>query len=80
VLLAGFDFEGRRVPLASQQGIFIWGADDPTFPEPRAREMVPQFPNVAGFHSIAKAKLFVYEEHPQEVARLIDRFLAAPLR
>ena len=60
--------------------LFIWGAGDPTFPEPRAREMVPQFPNVAGFHSIAKAKLFVYEVHPQEVARLIDRFLAAPLR
>ena len=30
--------------------LFVWGADDPTFPEPRAREMVGQFPNVAGFH------------------------------
>jgi pimeloyl-ACP methyl ester carboxylesterase len=58
--------------------LFIWGADDPTFPEPRAREMVRQFPNVTGFHSIAKAKLFVYEEQPQEVARLIDRSMAAP--
>jgi pimeloyl-ACP methyl ester carboxylesterase len=55
--------------------LFIWGADDPTFPEPQAREMMTQFPQVAGFDSIANAKLFFYEEHPQEVARLIERFL-----
>lgn len=55
--------------------LFIWGTNDPTFPEPKAREMITQFPQVAGFHSIAKAKLFFYEEHPQEVARLIERFL-----
>ena len=54
--------------------LFVWGTDDPTFPEPRAREMVAQFPNVAGFHSVANAKLFFYEEKPQEVARLIDGF------
>jgi len=56
--------------------LFIWGANDPTFPEPRAREMIGQFPNVAGFHSVRDAKLFVYEEHPEEVAGLIDRFLS----
>ena len=55
--------------------LFIWGANDAIFPEPRAREMLPQFPHVAGFHSIANAKLFLYEEHPQEVARLIEGFL-----
>ena len=55
--------------------LFIWGADDPTFPEPRARDMVSQFPNVAGFHAVSNAKLFFYEEHPEEVAALIDRFL-----
>jgi len=33
-----------------------------------------------GFHSIANAKLFFYEEHPEEVARLIDRFLGAAAR
>ncbi len=55
--------------------LFIWGANDQIFPEPKAREMIAQFPHVAGFHSIANAKLFVYEEHPQEVARLIERFL-----
>jgi pimeloyl-ACP methyl ester carboxylesterase len=56
--------------------LFVWGADDPTFPEPRAREMVAQFPNVAGFHTIAHAKLFVYEEYPDEVARLIEAFVS----
>jgi pimeloyl-ACP methyl ester carboxylesterase len=56
--------------------LFIWGANDPTFPEPRAREMVGQFPNVAGFHSVRDAKLFFYEEQPEEVAALIERFLA----
>lgn len=59
----------------SMPALFIWGANDPTFPETRAREMVTQFPQVAGFHSIAKAKLFLYEEHPQEVARLIQGFV-----
>ena len=58
--------------------LFIWGANDPTFPEATARRMLPQFPNVAGFHSIANAKLFVYEEHPREVAELIGRFVSQP--
>jgi pimeloyl-ACP methyl ester carboxylesterase len=56
--------------------LFVWGADDPTFPLRRARAMLPQFPNVAGFHEVARAKLFVYAEHPQEVAGYIARFLA----
>jgi pimeloyl-ACP methyl ester carboxylesterase len=56
--------------------LFVWGADDPTFPEPRAREMLPQFPNVAGFHPVANAKLFFYEEQPEEVARLVAGFLS----
>jgi len=33
--------------------------------------MVGQFPNPAGFHSIPDAKLFVYEERPDEVAGLV---------
>jgi haloalkane dehalogenase len=55
--------------------LFIWGADDPTFPEARARDMANQFPDVTAFHSIGKAKLFFYEEQPQEVARLIEGFV-----
>ena len=56
--------------------LFVWGADDPTFPEPRARNMVAQFRNVVGFQTIPHAKLFVYEEHPEEVAAQIGRFIA----
>jgi len=56
--------------------LFIWGADDPTFPESEARKMAGQFPDVAGFHSVRDAKLFFYEEHPAEVAGLIGRFLS----
>jgi pimeloyl-ACP methyl ester carboxylesterase len=56
--------------------LFIWGADDPTFPEPVARPMVGQFPKPAGFHTIANAKLFLYEEHPREVAELVGRFVS----
>jgi pimeloyl-ACP methyl ester carboxylesterase len=73
------EFEDLHRQLAIPT-LFIWGADDPTFPEPTAREMITQFPNVAGFHAIANAKLFVYEEHPEEVARLIDGFLSETQR
>jgi pimeloyl-ACP methyl ester carboxylesterase len=64
----------RRLTMPT---LFVWGADDPTFPEARAREMLAQFPNVAGFHGVANGKLFFYEEHPEEVARLVDHFLSA---
>jgi pimeloyl-ACP methyl ester carboxylesterase len=59
--------------------LFIWGADDGFFPEPQARAMLPQFAHVAGFHSVAKAKLLFYAEHPQPVAQLIDRFVAGAI-
>jgi pimeloyl-ACP methyl ester carboxylesterase len=55
--------------------LFVWGANDPTFPETRARRMVAGFPNVVGFHAVENAKLFVYEEQPEEVAGLIESFL-----
>jgi haloalkane dehalogenase len=57
--------------------LFVWGADDPTFPVARARGMIRQFPNAAGFHELPDAKLFVYEERPDEVAALFASFLAA---
>ena len=53
---------------------FIWGADDPTFPEPQAREMAAQFPNVAEFISIPEAKLFMHEERPLAVANAMAGF------
>jgi len=55
---------------------FIWGAADPTFPEPLARAMASQFPNVVGFWSIPRGKLFVQEEQPETVARLLGELLA----
>jgi pimeloyl-ACP methyl ester carboxylesterase len=54
---------------------FVWGADDPTFPEATARAMVAQFPNVAHFWSIPGGKLFVHEEQPEKVAALVLEFL-----
>ena len=57
--------------------LFIWGAEDPTFPVERARAMLPEFANVAGFDAIAQAKLLVHMEQPDEVARRIGEFLVA---
>ncbi len=54
---------------------FIWGAADPTFPEALARAMAPQFPNVLGFRSIPKGKLFIQEEQPEALADLAAGFL-----
>jgi pimeloyl-ACP methyl ester carboxylesterase len=56
---------------------FLWGAADPTFPEPRARAMATQFPNVAGFHSIPNGKLFIQEEFPEQLAALAVDVLSA---
>ena len=41
-----------------------------------SRAMLPRFPTVAGFHSIANAKLFVHEKQSQAVADFILRFLS----
>jgi pimeloyl-ACP methyl ester carboxylesterase len=56
--------------------LFVWAANDPTFPIARAREMAKQFPNATGFHEIRNAKLFCYAEQPDEVARLIAAALS----
>lgn len=54
---------------------FLWGAADPTFPEPRARAMASQFPNVAHFWSIPGTKLLAHEEQPDTVASRVIEFL-----
>lgn len=56
--------------------LFVWGANDPTFPVDRARAMLCEFPHVAGFHLVDDAKLLVHEEQPAEVARRISEFLS----
>ncbi|UUY08379.1 alpha/beta hydrolase [Pseudomonas sp. J452] len=53
----------------------IWGSDDPTFPEPLARDMAHQFKRRGGFYSLDKAKLLVHEERPEKVADLIKHCL-----
>lgn len=55
---------------------FLWGEDDPTFPVDRARAMASQFPNVAGFQTLPKAKLFLQEEYPDAVTAWLTEFLA----
>ena len=54
---------------------FLWGAADPTFPEAAARAMASQFPNVAHFWAIPRAKLLVHEEQPDTVVKLLIEFL-----
>jgi pimeloyl-ACP methyl ester carboxylesterase len=56
--------------------LFIWGADDPTFPEHLARKMAGQFMRVRAFHSVPGARLLVHEEKPDEVVRLAVPFLS----
>jgi len=59
-----------RMPVA-----LVWGADDPTFPEARARAMASAMPGFRVFHSIANARLLVHEEQPAQVARAILQFV-----
>lgn len=67
------DLHGRlSMPVA-----FVWAADDPTFPEARARAMAPQFPHVASFVSIPHSKLFLQEERPDVVAQAVAAALDA---
>jgi len=55
--------------------LFVWGADDPTFPIERARSMTAQFPDCRGLVAIPGARLLVHEERPAEVARAALSFL-----
>lgn len=75
-----FDRLDRFVELhrkLSMPVAFLWAADDPTFPEATARAMASQFPNVVHFWSIPKGKLFVQEEQPDVVVKLLIEFLTA---
>jgi pimeloyl-ACP methyl ester carboxylesterase len=65
------DVLGERHRELSMPVSFLWGADDPTFPEQRARAMLPQFATVTGFTRVACAKLFFYEEQPSLVAEWV---------
>ena len=55
--------------------LFVWGADDETFPLETAKPMAQQLQRCAGFRVIDNAKLLVHEERPAEVARHVAEFL-----
>ena len=55
----------------------VWGEHDPFFPLPWAREMVDTFEQ-ATLHVVKHAKLFVHEEHPEEVAQAMLPTLLSP--
>jgi haloalkane dehalogenase len=53
----------------------IWGCLDPTFPLELARAMTDQFPNLAGFQVVDKARLLPHEEQPETVVAAVRGFL-----
>ena len=55
--------------------LLIWGAEDTVFPVEIARRMIDQLGNCKGFVAIRNARLFVHEEHPAKVAKLIREFM-----
>jgi haloalkane dehalogenase len=70
------DFQTSHADIAAPV-LMIWGADDPTFPLPQAREMAGQFNPTARLVVIDDAKLLVHEEHPEPVAAAITQFIEA---
>jgi haloalkane dehalogenase len=78
--LCGFDWKendalAERHASIQAPVLFVWGAEDPTFPEPFGRKLARQFPNCAGFCVVPDAKLLPHEERPEDVLRYVDSFL-----
>ncbi len=74
-LLRSFDYQMIRDLPQIHQRIdvpvqLVWGASDPFFPTRWARDMVDTFPN-AKLEVIDDAALFVHEERPGDVARVL---------
>jgi haloalkane dehalogenase len=72
-LLDTMDVEHARIAIPV---LMVWGKNDPTFPLARATEMLGQFPlgNVQ-IAEVPDAKLFVQEERPELVSKLVSEFL-----
>jgi len=78
--LLGIDWDlvdglAERHRALTRPVLFVWGADDPTFPIERARSMTAQLPDCRGLVAIPRARLLVHEERPEEVARAALSFL-----
>jgi len=54
--------------------LFIWGADDKTFPIELARPMKDQFRDCT-FHEIKNSSLMPHEEQPEQVSQSIKNFI-----
>jgi pimeloyl-ACP methyl ester carboxylesterase len=83
--VAGFDFEAMDRLDATHANIhcpslFIWGTEDPFFPLAPARAMLTQLAGGARLVEIPRAKLLVYEEHPQAFAEHALPFLRGAFR
>ena len=57
--------------------LLLWGEDDKTFPVALARKLAEQFDPPAELRTVPRAKLFVHEDRPHEVAAEVIRFLKA---
>jgi pimeloyl-ACP methyl ester carboxylesterase len=55
--------------------LLVWGAEDPTFPLPRARAMLPQFP-AGDLAVVPNARLLPHEERPDAVCGHVTPFFA----
>ena len=55
--------------------LLVWGEDDPTFPIEKAEKMVQQFGDCRGVERIPSAKLFVQEEQPEMVSKILLQFM-----
>ncbi|MEL6862979.1 MAG: alpha/beta hydrolase [Bacteroidota bacterium] len=77
--LRGFDWKivdefGSRHKDLEMDILFLWGADDKTFPLAEAEKMMPQFKQ-AQLVPISKASLLPHEEKPQEIIEHLVPFL-----
>jgi haloalkane dehalogenase len=82
--LCGFDWHendalAERHASIGAPVLFVWGADDRTFPEPFGRKLAKQFPNCVGFQVVPGAKLLPHEERPDAVLQHVIPFLRPEL-
>jgi len=57
------------------QTLFLWGEEDKTFPVNRAKKMVTQFNGNCMFETIERTCIMPHEEKPNEVLKIILKFL-----
>jgi pimeloyl-ACP methyl ester carboxylesterase len=71
-IVDGMRQEHRLITIPT---LLIWGREDTVFPVEEARGMAAQLPNCHGLAIIERARLFVHEERPAEVAQIALDFL-----